>query len=120
MWEGKSPEALLLFLSNGYLQDGNEARGSPRGIGWKMGGKKIKGCFRNIIVWNDLIENRYYRNVDDITTIFELKLLDGGTEFGKELRGMDDDLIFSIPLFFNKINLACAQQDQQCEKQNSL
>jgi len=50
--------------------------------------------------------------VDDIKTIFDLKLLEGGAEFGKELRGMDDEFIFSIPLLCHKTKRTCAQQDQ--------
>jgi hypothetical protein len=33
---------------------------------------------------------------------------------------MDDEVIFSIHLLFNKITWTCAQQEQQWEKQDSL
>ena len=39
--------------------------------------------------------------MDDIKTIFDLGLLEGGTEFRKELRGMNDEFVFSIPLLFS-------------------
>jgi hypothetical protein len=50
--------------------------------------------------------------VDNIKTIFDLRLLEGGAEFDKGLRGMDDEFWFSIPLFGHKTKGICAQQDQ--------
>jgi len=97
---------------NGYLQNCNEARGTPRGKVQQIDGRRIKGCSQNVIVRDDLLENRHYRNVDDIKTKFDLRLLKCGTEFGMELRGMDDGVVFSKPLLFNKIKGTCVQQDQ--------
>ena len=37
------------------------------------------------------------RNMGGIKTIFDLRFLEGSPEFGKELRGMDDEFVFSIP-----------------------
>jgi len=51
--------------------------------------------------------------VEDIKTIFDLKLLERAAEFCKKLRGMDYEFVFSIARLLNKNKGACVEQDQQ-------
>lgn len=51
--------------------------------------------------------------MNGIKTIIDLNLLEGTAEFGKEMRGMDDEFVFSFPLWCNETKGTCAQQDQQ-------
>jgi len=46
-------------------------------------------------------DNRDYRNVNDIKTIFNLKLSEGGTDFVLQLSGLDDWFVLSVYRFFN-------------------
>ena len=48
-----------------------------------------------------------------LKTIVDLNLLKGAAEFGKELRGMNDKIVFHSPLLYNKTKGTCVQQDQQ-------
>ncbi len=51
--------------------------------------------------------------MDGIKSIVDLNLLEGAVEFGKELRGIDNDFVFSSLMLYNKTKGTYAQQDQQ-------
>jgi hypothetical protein len=112
---GNCRECYSHFVT-GYLQTGNEARGTPRRISEKIDGKRIKRCSWNAIVCNNLIESRYNRNVEDMKPIFNLNLPELAAEFTKAIWGKNDVIVFSIRLLFNETKGTYAQKDQRQEK----